>query len=178
MLRWFTHPPVVVNPTVTHEHDGHYCQTLFLPEHVGSHVDATAHIHANMMDRTTDTLPADALLGPGKLFDLRGLGLGPGDLVAAYDLEKIDRATGSALASGDVALFNYGWYERYLTTRPEWAWYAKNAPGFSAEACAGLADRRPRAVGTNTAMVDDVEQQQSFAHQEYFRQTTSTSSNA
>src|SRR5262249_13553701 len=33
MPRWPTHPPVVVHPTVTHEHDGYFNQTVFMSEH-------------------------------------------------------------------------------------------------------------------------------------------------
>ena len=41
--RWPTHPPLVIQPTVTHAHDGYYCQTVFMGEHTGAHVDAPAH---------------------------------------------------------------------------------------------------------------------------------------
>ena len=30
-----THPSLVIHPTITHEHDGYFCQTIFLPEHIG-----------------------------------------------------------------------------------------------------------------------------------------------
>ena len=61
--RWPTHPPLVIHPTVTHAHDGYYCQTMFLGEHTGAHVDAPAHQVSAMMESTIETYPPDYLCG-------------------------------------------------------------------------------------------------------------------
>jgi kynurenine formamidase len=173
MPRWVTHPPLVVNPTVTHDHDGYYCQTISLAEHTGSHIDAPAHIHPNMMDHTIETVPVQTFLAPAKLFDLRPLGLGPGDLADAAALEEIDARSGQPLAAGDIALLNFGWWERHWFVDHRWRWYCENTPGLTEDACAWLADRLPTAVGTDTvaadiALRDGHQVQKSYGHDVYF----------
>ena len=37
--RWPSHPHLVIDKTVTHEHDGFYCQSISMAEHTGAHVD-------------------------------------------------------------------------------------------------------------------------------------------
>ena len=174
MPRWVSHPPLVVHPTINHEHDGYYCQTLSLAEHTGSHVDAPAHIHAHLMHQTIETVPVHTFLAPAKLLDLRGLGLGPGDVASAAMLAEVDAAAGRPLTRGDVALLNFGWSERYWHTDHRWRWYAENTPGLSEDACAWLADRGPVAVGADTVAVDIAVrdgvrvQPKSYGHHEYF----------
>jgi arylformamidase len=152
--RWPTHPPLVVHPTVVHERDGYYCQTLFLAEHAGAHVDAPAHIHPDMAEHTIDTVPAQVLCAPASVFDLRPLDLAPGEVVDAATLERIEASHPEPLAAGDVALLNYGWAERHWHTDARWRYYAENAPGLSKDAACWLADKRPRAVGADTVACD------------------------
>lgn len=153
MPLWPTHPPLVVNPTVTHERDGYFCQTLFMAEHTGSHVDAPAHIHRTMMDHTIDTLAPDALVGPASVFHLASLGLGPGDLVDAPVLSQLDATNPEPLAAGDVALLDYGWEARYRVG-PGWRDFSENAPGLTEAAVVWLRDRGVRAVGADTIACD------------------------
>ncbi len=103
MPRWGSHPPVVVCPAINHEHDGYYCQTLNIPEHTGSHVDAPAHIHPRLMSETIDAMPVRALFAPAKVFDLRPLDLGPGDLSDARMPADIGSET-TPLGAGEIAL--------------------------------------------------------------------------
>jgi kynurenine formamidase len=67
--RWPTHPHLVIDPTMTHAHDGYYCQSLALPEHVGCHCDVPAHVSPEMMDDTVERLPADRLLALAVVYD-------------------------------------------------------------------------------------------------------------
>jgi kynurenine formamidase len=171
MPRWVSHPPLVLNSTVTHEHDGYYCQTLFIAEHTGSHVDAPAHVRPELMDQTVDKVPVETLLAPAKRFDLRPLGLGPGDLVDAKMLERLDEGP-TPLGKGDIALLNFGWWERYWRCDDQWRWYAENAPGLAEDACAWLADRGIVAAGSDTAgfdipICDGEVRQRSYAHEIY-----------
>ncbi|MET8352530.1 cyclase family protein [Micromonospora sp. NPDC005206] len=173
MPRWVTHPPLIVNPTVNHDHDDYYCQTISLAEHTGSHIDAPAHIHKTMMDATIDTVPVQTFLAPAKVFDVRPLGLGPGDLLTADMLRQIDDASGAPLQVGDVALVNFGWWERYWFVDHRWRWYSENTPGLSEDACAWLTERRPVAVGADNvafdiALHDGVQVQKSYGHDDYF----------
>jgi hypothetical protein len=138
MPRWVTHPPLVLNATINHDHDNYYCQTISMAEHTGAHIDAPAHVHPGMMDHTIDTIPVQTFLAPAKLLDLRPLGLGPGDLADASTLAKIDASNGQPLAAGEVALLNFGWWERYWFTDHRWRWYSENTPGSPRTPASGL----------------------------------------
>jgi arylformamidase len=173
MPRWVTHPPLVLNATINHDHDNYYCQTISMAEHTGAHIDAPAHVHPGMMDHTIDTIPVQTFLAPAKLLDLRPLGLGPGDLADASTLAKIDASNGQPLAAGEVALLNFGWWERYWFTDHRWRWYSENTPGLTEDACQWLADRSPIAVGADTvaadiALRDSKKVQKSYGHDNYF----------
>ncbi len=173
MPRWVTHPPLVINPTINHEHDDYYCQTLFLPEHTGSHIDAPAHIHASMMDWTIDTVGINTFFAPAVLFDLRPYNLQPGEVATAEMLEDIDSKATSGLGVGDIALLNFGWWERYWVVDRKWRFYGENTPGLSEDATIWLADRKPVAVGADTVAVDTplrdgVEVQKAYGHFEHF----------
>lgn len=172
MPRWVTHPPLIVHPTVSYDHDGYYCQTISMAEHTGSHIDAPAHIHPEMMDHTIDTVPPQTFLAPAKLLDLRPLGLGPGDRADAAMLERAD-AAGPPLAAGDVALLNFGWWERYWHTDHRWRWYSENTPGLTEDACQWLASHSPVAVGADTVAVDIAlrdgrQDHKAYGHDVYF----------
>jgi arylformamidase len=169
MPRWVSHPPIIVNATINHEHDGYYCQTLNIPEHTGSHVDAPAHAHPGLMYQTIDAMPVQTLLAPAKVFDLRPLALAPGQIVEAGMLAEVD-AVSAPLAAGEIALLNFGWWENYWFTDSRWRWYSENAPGLSEDACEWLADRRIVAAGADTVafdipMRDGQITQRSYAHE-------------
>lgn len=153
MPRWPTHPPLVLHPTVTHEHDGYYCQTLFMPEHIGAHVDMPAHIHASMQEDTVDSVDPGILVGPARLFDMDSLELGPGETVDEEQLAAIESKNPDPLTRGDIALLNFGWYRRYWSIS-EWKFYAENAPGLTEGAARWLMERGVRAVGSDTIACD------------------------
>ena len=152
--RWTTHPPLVVNQTVNFQHDDYYCQTIFMAEHTGVHVDAPAHTVAAMSDHTVDTIAVETLFAPAAVFDLRTYGIGPGELATAAMLEELDQHADVPLTAGDIALLNFGWHERYWSTGKEWRFYSENSPGLAEDAVAWLAGRRPVAVGSDTVSVD------------------------
>lgn len=172
MPLWPTHPPLVVHPTVTHERDGYFCQTIFMAEHTGAHVDVPAHIHATMMDHTVDTLAANTLVAPASVLDLKPLHLGPGDLVDAATLERVDAANSEPLSTGEIALLDYGWHARYRVG-PGWREFSANAPGLTEDAARWLAERGVRAVGADTIACDQPIRngqvlQKSYGHEVYW----------
>lgn len=154
MPRWPTHPIVVVNPSIHHEHDGYFCQTLFLGEHTGSHVDAPAHIHPDRMDATIDSFVPDVVVGPAKVLRFSDRELAPGQLMTEADVRAAERAAGVTLEPGDVALLDFGWMARYWRTDEGWGWYGSNSPGLDASACAYLAGTGIKAVGCDTIACD------------------------
>lgn len=150
MPRWPTHPPVIVHRTVTHEHDGYFTQTIFMPEHTGTHVDAPAHIHADLIERTIDTFPAEFLVRPAKIVHLESRDWQPGELATARDFERWERETGERIGAGDVVLVNYGWLVRYWQTDASWQWYGQNMPGMDESVADLMLARRIRALGSDT----------------------------
>ena len=151
--RWPTHPHLVIDPTVTHEHDGYYCQTISMAEHTGAHVDTPAHIHPDRMADTVETLPLDALMGPAVVYDFARRNLGPGDLLSANDLLAWERAHDERVGRGEIALLHFGWM-KYWRTDSAAQFYATNVPGLDEGAVKLLADRGVKAVGADTIAVD------------------------
>lgn len=172
MPLWPTHPPLVVNATRTHERDGYFCQTVFMAEHTGAHIDVPSHIHPTMMDHTVDVIPVDSLVAPASVFDLKPLALKPGDLVDAAALAAIDAANPAPVGRGDIALLDYGWAAR-LKVGAGWRDFSENAPGLTEDAVIWLKDRGVRAVGGDTVaceqpIVNGTVTQMAFGHERHW----------
>ena len=172
MPLWPTHPPLVLNPTRTHERDGYFCQTVFMAEHTGAHVDVPSHIHPTMMEHTVDVLPVDALVAPATVFDLKALALKPGDVVGADELARLDARNPVHLGPGDIALLDYGWASR-LKVGAGWREFSENAPGLAEDAVLWLKDRGVRAVGGDTVaceqpIVDGKVTQMAYGHERHW----------
>lgn len=171
MPKWPTHPQIIVDPTVTHEHDGYYCQTLVMGEHSGAHVDVPAHIISTMMDKTVDTYPVNMLFGSAITYDLQPLGAKPGQRITAKQILKIEEQMDDSAKEGDIVLLNFGW-QKYWTLEKEWKYYATNEPGLDEDAVRLFAERKVKAVGSDTIACDTPVQEgyemKSFGHQNYW----------
>jgi kynurenine formamidase len=154
MPRWPTHPVTIIHPSITHETDGYFCQTLFLSEHTGTHVDAPAHTMPHLKNETIDTFPVNHLIAPAKVLHFADRNLNPGDFLSAKDLQDKAKASNITIEQGDVVLLNFGWMDKYWQVGENWAWYGKNSPGLEEDACAYLADKKIRAVGCDTVACD------------------------
>ena len=119
--RWPTHPHFILDPTMTHAHDGYYCQSLGMPEHLGCHCDAPAHALADGMDRTIDCIPARHLIAPAVVYDFSCHDLQAGELIDASLIEQMERDW--------LALVNFGWLARHWRTDDRAQWCATNSPG-------------------------------------------------
>ncbi|MDO4269491.1 MAG: cyclase family protein [Eubacteriales bacterium] len=151
--RWPTHPPLVIQPTVTHPHDGYYCQTLFLGEHTGAHVDAPAHQVSAMMESTIETYPPDYLCGQAVTYPLHRLNMKPGQRITAEQILRLEEEMGTAAGENEIVLMDFHWF-RYWTTAGDWKYYAKNEPGLAEDAVRLFAERKVRAVGSDTIACD------------------------
>ncbi len=171
MPKWPTHPQIIVDPTITHDHDGYYCQTLVMGEHSGAHVDAPAHIIPSMMDHTIDTYPANVICGPAIKYDLYKFDAKPGDRISKAQIESLEQEMGDQAGKDDIVLLNFG-YQKYWTLDKGWKFYAMNEPGLDEDAVAMFADRKVKAVGSDTAACDtpvaDGVEMKSFGHQTYW----------
>lgn len=152
--RWVTHPHLVIDPTMTHEHDGYYCQTVSMAEHTGAHVDAPAHALADRMHETIDTIDPGHLIAPAVVYDFADRDMKPGELLTAEDLLACERTQGVQVESGEIALVNFGWMRRYWRTDSGANWFARNEPGMDESAVKLLRERNVRAVGSDTIACD------------------------
>ncbi|USG99184.1 cyclase family protein [Thermococcus argininiproducens] len=64
-------PKVEIKAWNTIEKDGYYMNTLFMGEHIGTHVDAPAHFIKG--GKTIDEIPLDKFIGEGAVIDVSKL---------------------------------------------------------------------------------------------------------
>lgn len=153
MPRWPTHPQIIVEPGITHEHDGYFCQTLVMGEHSGAHVDAPAHIIPEMSEKTIDTYRPEVIIGPAVVYHLESLGLEPGMRITRAQIEQLEQDMPSIAGEGDIVLLHFGWMQYWFTDN-RWKYYAMNAPGLAEDAVELFAQRMVKAVGSDTAACD------------------------
>ena len=171
MPKWPTHPMVIVDATVTQEHDGYFCQTLVMGEHTGAHVDAPAHVVRGMTEWTIDRFPADILIGPAIHYDLSRFDPQPGERITIDQIRQLEEEMGDHCREGDIVLLDFGW-QKYWTCGPDWIFYGKNQPGLDEETCRLFAERGVKAVGADTVACDtpvkDGFEYESFGHYKYW----------
>lgn len=153
MPKWPTHPQIIVDPTITHAHDGYYCQTLVMGEHTGAHVDCPAHILPEMQDKTVDKYGPTMVMGPAVKYDIFRLNAQPGDRITKEQILELENQMGDRAGAGDIVLLDFG-YQQYWKLDNTWKYYALNEPGLSEEACALFAERKIRAIGSDTIACD------------------------
>lgn len=150
MPRFPTHPHMVIDPTVTHARDGYYCQTLSMAEHTGCHCDAPAHIHADRMDETVDTVPADRLITTARVYDFSDRDWQPGQFLRREDILGYEETHGAPLGENEIALVNFGWLKRFWFCDERTHFYARNQPGMDEGVASLFRERGARAVGADT----------------------------
>ena len=168
---WPSHPPLIIHRTITHEKDGYFTNSIFMPEHVGTHVDASAHIHADQPEATIDLAPLTNLIGIACVIDVSGLNLGPGETLGETDILDWETLNGQ-IQPGEIVLINFGWYAKHWKLNAEGKYYVRNQPGIDGPAVKLLFERGAKALGsdltnTDTPNVDGVGAH-SYAHDDYF----------
>jgi len=148
--RFPTHPHFFIDPTVSYEHDGYYCQSLMMPEHIGCHVDAPAHVPEGDKNATVDMFAIDALIASATVYDFSDRDWKPGDVLTADDIEAYEKLHGCRVRANDIALVNFGWLRQHWTRGARAQWYATNSPGMNEDAVILFKERGVRAVGADT----------------------------
>lgn len=142
--------------------------------HVGTHVDALAHVshdgklhggvdaHAAQQGGTFSTHGADAtpaLLCRGVLLDVAGLHgtdvLPAGYGVSAEDLAGAADRAGVEVGAGDIALIRTGW-ARHFDNPATYLGQTDGVPGPTTEAAAWLVERGVRATGADTTAYEQI----------------------
>src|SRR5947209_1868682 len=94
MPHWRTNPNLyIVEDAHNYAQNGNFIQTLILPEHCGSHVDAPPHVHPDKAHQTIETFPVNALMGVAKKIDLSQENYAPGDLVPLNKVKELMEAS-------------------------------------------------------------------------------------
>jgi kynurenine formamidase len=173
MPRFFAHPEFhVIGDARTIEHDQYRLQTLVLPEHVGAHVDAPAHVQAERPEATIDTVAATALWGRAVVVDASARDWQPGELWELDDFMGAVADRGAALRAGDVVLVHFGWNRHLADGARGVPYWSANAPGFTEALCRELHDLGVRAVGSDSPTCDMAwvagEPTAAFGHLQYF----------
>lgn len=128
-------------------------------EHGGTHLDAPAHFARGKW--TVDEIPLSRLVAPGILVDVSArVGSHPDTLIEKQDFLDWEQRHGR-IPEGVIVLVRTGWAARwpdkkkYLGSDQAGDASQLHFPGFSAEAARFLAeDRKPAAVGLDTASLD------------------------
>ena len=155
MPRFFAHPEFhIIDDARLIERDRYRLQTLVLPEHVGPHVDAPAHVVAERPQATVDTLDVTALWGRALVVDVSDRDWKPGDLLGVDDLMRVAADSGAQIRENDVVLVNFGWSRHLRDGGPGVTWWSSNAPGFTEDLCRELHDLGVRAVGSDDPTCD------------------------
>lgn len=152
--KWPTHPHLIIDPTVTHEKDGYYCQTISMAEHTGAHVDAPAHTVPELMDATIEKVNLETLMGRAVRYDFSHLDLKPGDQVDADEILACEERMGVRVGEGDIALLHFGWMNKYWGTGKDGVFYSYNSPGMTEAAVKLLYERGIKAVGCDNIACD------------------------
>ncbi|WP_201390821.1 cyclase family protein [Ktedonobacter sp. SOSP1-85] len=159
MPGWHAHPNVmIVEDARNFAQNGYFLQTIILPEHSGSHVDAPAHTLPDKAEQTIDIFPANALFGPAKKIDLTQENYAPGDLVPLRKVEEVLQQANIGIEKGDIVVFDFG-YDKYLIDgekKPphQRNWWGENEPGLAEDVCRFLSETGIKAVGSDTPACD------------------------
>ncbi|UOF91006.1 cyclase family protein [Fodinisporobacter ferrooxydans] len=151
--RWPSHPHLIIDPTVNHEHDGYYCQSISMPEHCGTHVDAPHHVHADLSSLTIEQVKPDALIGTCTVIDLSDREWKPGERATLADIQQALNKSGVQIEEQDIVLLNFGWLKKYWSKGIQWKYYATNQPGLAEDVAEYMIQKKIKAFGTDTIAV-------------------------
>jgi kynurenine formamidase len=137
------------------EKDGFFARSFWMLEHYGTHLDAPAHFIAG--GTTVEAIPAERLLGPAVVLDVR-------DAVAAnpdYELPA-GRVTAwesehARIPRGAIVLLRTGWASRWPDSdryRNQDAAGTMHFPGFGPDAVRILIQREVSGIGCDAMSVD------------------------
>ncbi|UQU61726.1 cyclase family protein [Couchioplanes caeruleus] len=141
---------------VTIEDDGYYMQEWRIVEHTGTHVDAPGHFTAG--GRLSTDLTLDELIVPAVVVDIAARAAAdPDAVVTVGDLRDFERRHGR-IPRGAAVLMHSGWGAKVGSVQAYRGTDADGVlhfPGFSADACEWLLERRAiRSLGVDTLSID------------------------
>ena len=152
---WPGDPPVEFEEVASLEQDGYFLRRFSMGEHSATHMNAPNSFYANGMG--IDGYPAEALVRPAVVIDVRGKTLGNPDYeISPQDIHAWEHQHG-LIESGSVVLVYTGW--QHFWNDPA-AFFGQDAqgshfPGIGEAAISFLLEHRQVAgVGIDTHGVD------------------------
>lgn len=142
-----------VNATV--EKNGYFTRSFWMLEHYGTHLDAPAHFPPGKT--TVDEIPAQKLLGPAVVIDVRSDAANNPDYQLGAEKVHQWEASHGNIPSGAIVLLRTGWASRWPDVqryRNQDAKGVMHFPGYSVEAARILLERNVNGLGCDTLSID------------------------
>jgi kynurenine formamidase len=146
-------------PNASIERDGYFTRSFWMLEHYGTHLDAPAHFAAGKM--TVDEIPAERLIGPAAVLDVRNEfashAAGAPDYRVPVDAIKKWETAHGAVPAGAIVLLRTGCASHWLDPdryRGLDSAGTMHFPGFSLEAVQYLISKRISGIGADSMSVD------------------------
>ncbi len=128
-------PATKIEPAGVLERDGYTDHYVSVGTHVGTHVDAPAHMLANA--KTLDQIPVEQFVGRGRYIKVDN---------KTFDLEAVKNAD---IQQGDIVLFHTGMSDVYHETA-----YYEDYPAIPKEIADYLVETKVKMVGVDMCSVD------------------------
>lgn len=129
-------PSLTITPQGSVATDGYLGHSLQLGTHLGTHIDAPAHMIEGA--RTLDSYDVARFVGPGKYIFAKD---------GAFTIAQLNEAN---VSSGDIVLLHTGMGVHFK--KPE---YFTNYPAITPDVAQYLADRQVALVGIDTCSIDN-----------------------
>ncbi|MDQ5883964.1 MAG: hypothetical protein QG556_301 [Pseudomonadota bacterium] len=130
-----------------------------MPEHGGTHMDAPVHFSRNGL--SVSQIPAKELIGHALVIDLsKKINCKADYRISVFDIQQFEKKY-RVIRSGDLVFFYTGW-SRFWKNKKMYMGSAQfgdvkhlHFPGISKEAARYLVQKKVRAVGIDTASLDE-----------------------
>jgi kynurenine formamidase len=143
------------NVNATIEKNGYFTRSFWMLEHYGTHLDAPAHFPPGKA--TVDQIPANQLMGPAVVLDVRAEGVKNADFqLPAASVEEWEKRHGR-IPEGAIVLLRTGWASRWPDAqryRNQDGQGKMHFPGFSMSAAKLLIERKVSGLGCDTMSID------------------------
>ena len=137
------------------EEAGYFSRSFWMLEHFSTHLDAPAHFPPGQA--TVDKIPAERLLGPAVVIDIRQQAAADPDYrLSVEDVQAWERRH-RQISAGAIVLLRTGWASRWPDERRyrnQDTAGAMHFPGFGVEAVRLLIERGVSGLGIDTLSVD------------------------
>ncbi len=144
-------PAPVFSTVTTVENHGYRVKKIAMNTHVGTHMDAPAHMLAD--GKTLDILPLERFMGRAAIVDVRACA---GGIIALGELQ----AQKELLEQVDFVLFWTGW-SRYWGQEQ----YLRQYPLLTAEAAGWLGKQSLKGIGIDAISFDAIDSKDFMIHQ-------------